>query len=170
MSGKIATELEAKEIGSVSSSIVDNKCCTATRASELGCQYSSEYSGYRLVPKNVLSGSGPKFMFYGAKVVTSPFLQVSFTFENTVDCYIYFNFGSYSASSSSTTIFVDSKRVTVVNPQTSSNRLSPGTHTCKFDCRDTNLNCEIKFDINTLIDKICAISGKKVNWSLITEW
>lgn len=171
MSGKIATELEARLIGNKDGGFPsDVKCCSAIRASSFGCEYPSEYSGYRLVPKNVLTASAPRFMFYGTKVVTSPFLQLSFSFENTVSCYIFFNFSSYSASSSTTTIFIDRIRVKVVNPQSSSTLISSGTHTCEFNCRDTNLYCEILFNINTSIDTICTITGKSANWNPQTEW
>ena len=59
--------LEAKEIGKVVSSITDNKLCTATRATELGCEYPSKYIGKRLVPKNVLTEAEnlPTFMYSG---------------------------------------------------------------------------------------------------------
>ena len=64
---KIANELEAKEIGKVVSSITDNKLCTATRATELGCEYPSKYIGKRLVPKDVLTEAEnlPTFMYSG---------------------------------------------------------------------------------------------------------
>ena len=85
MSGKIATELEARLIGNKDGGFPsDVKCCSAIRASSFGCEYPSEYSGYRLVPKNVLTASAPRFMFYRTEVVTSPFLQLSFSFKNTI--------------------------------------------------------------------------------------
>lgn len=171
MSGKIATELEARLIGNKDSGFSsDVKCCSAIRASSFGCEYPSEYSGYRLVPKNVLTASAPIFMFYGTKVVTSPFLQLSFSFKNTISCFIFFNFSSYSASSSTTTIFIDEIKVNIVNPQSSSNLISSGTHTCKFNCRDTNLYCEILFNANINTGTICTITGKSAKWNPQTEW
>lgn len=79
MSGKIATELEARLIGNKDGGFPsDVKCCSAIRASSFGCEYPSEYSGYRLVPKNVLTASAPRFMFYGTEVIKSPFYNCHF--------------------------------------------------------------------------------------------
>ena len=53
--GKIATEQEAYNIGG-SGSYTTNKCCTKSRAEELGCNVSGSYTSSRLVQLEDLSG------------------------------------------------------------------------------------------------------------------
>lgn len=53
--GKIATENEAASIGNGLSA--SNKCCTKTRAEELGCSVSGTYTSNQLVQKDDLSSA-----------------------------------------------------------------------------------------------------------------
>lgn len=57
--GKIATEQEAYNVGKLGTPVT-NKCCTNSRAQELGCIVSGNYRNYnQLVQQSDLSEGGP---------------------------------------------------------------------------------------------------------------
>lgn len=70
---KIALESEAKSIGGSSASASSTKCCTKTRAEELGCEVSGDYDSNQLVPKSRLT---KKVINYEIKVPGTYFLML----------------------------------------------------------------------------------------------
>lgn len=168
---EIATELEARLIGNKDAGIPSNvKCCSATRATSFGCEYPSEYSGYRLVPKNVLTASAPRFKYYSTDVVKSPFLQVEFYFDTKHSTEIIFDFDTYTVSSSNTSIRVDGKSIPVVTKTTAYVEFGNNKQ-CWFNNKSTSgLTCTISFSIGTITGHICTINGTNVRWNSQTEW
>lgn len=65
MADKIATELEASQVGGALVVLEEpNKCCTKARADILGCNVLAGYQSNQLVPRNALSKKIQNSEFY----------------------------------------------------------------------------------------------------------
>ena len=168
---KIANELEAKEIGKVVSSITDNKLCTATRATELGCEYPSKYIGKRLVPKDVLTKAEnlPTFMYSGGyrDYVNQPEFEIYFDYYSAKPVMFIFEIDPWG-SEVMADIWVNSKKYQADKSpfKTGLQVKGYGAVTVKFYDFPTSSNYStIKFNNVTYKNEtICEFNSYLTNW------